>query len=80
MWDRLWADQQVPHTTVTIPTGTPNSSQQAIALPSIPAAAHDDALAAAVDTIYFAALAYGDRHPDLIAAATKKLTANPPPP
>ena len=79
MWQRLWADQRVPRTTVTIPTGTPNCSQQAIALPAIPAAANDDPLAAAVDTIYFAALAYGERHPDLLTAATNKLTANRPP-
>jgi hypothetical protein len=45
----------------------------AIALPAIPAAAHDDPLAAAVDTTYFAALAHGDRHPDLLSAVTDLL-------
>jgi hypothetical protein len=72
-WDRLWADPRVPVTTVTIPTGTPNCSQQAIAFPAIHAAYHDDPLAAAVDTVYWAALAYGDRHRDLLAAAAVRL-------
>jgi hypothetical protein len=75
MWERLWDDERVSHTTVTIPTGTPNCSQQAIALPAVPAAAHGDPLVAAVDTIYFAALAYGDQHRDLLAAATNELAA-----
>jgi hypothetical protein len=72
-WDLLRADQRVPSTTVTIPTGTPNCSQQAIALPAIHAAAHDDPLAGAVDTIYFAALAYGRHHRDLLASANARL-------
>jgi hypothetical protein len=72
-WDRLWADRRVPSTTVTIPTGTPNCSQQAIALPAIRAATHDDPLAGAVDTVYFAALAYGGRYRELLTAASAKL-------
>ena len=67
-------------TTITIPTGTPNCSQQAIALPAIPAAAHDDPLAAAVDTVYFAVLAYGDRHRDLLTNAANELAAHKRPP
>lgn len=73
MWERLWADERVPATTVTIPTGTPNCSQQAIALPAILAAGYDDPLAGAVDTVFFAALAYGDHHRDLLTAATTRL-------
>jgi hypothetical protein len=72
-WDRLWADPRVPATTVTIATGTPNWSVQALAFPAIHAAYHDDPLAAAVDTVYWAALAYGDRHRDLLAAAAARL-------
>jgi hypothetical protein len=72
-WERLWADERVPATTVTTPDGTPNCSQQAIALPAVRAAAHDDPLAGAVDTVYFAALAYGDNHRDLLVAARATL-------
>ena len=72
-WARLWADPRVPSTTVTTPDGTPNFSQQAIALPTIRAAVHEDPLAAAVDTVYFAALSYGDSYRDLLAAATTTL-------
>jgi hypothetical protein len=72
-WDRLWADRRVPNRTVTIPSGTRNCSQQAIAFPAIRAAAQQDALAGAVDAVYFAALAYGDKHRDLLAAARERL-------
>jgi hypothetical protein len=72
-WNRLWADQRIPTTTVTIPPGTPNCSQQAIAFPALHAAAHADPLAAAVDTVYYAALAYGDNHRNLLAAAATYL-------
>jgi hypothetical protein len=40
----------------------------------------DDPLAAAVDTVYFAALAHGDRHRDLLTAAGNELAANRPHP
>ncbi|PWU48015.1 hypothetical protein DLJ47_29090 [Micromonospora sp. S4605] len=68
-WARLWADDRVPSTTVTTPDGTPNCSQQAIALPAVRAAAHEDPLAGAVDTVYFAALAAGADHREVLAAA-----------
>jgi hypothetical protein len=72
-WDRLRADPRVPSTTVTIPTGTPNVSQQAIAFPTIRAAARQDPLAGTVDAVYWAALAYGEKHRDLLAAAREQL-------
>jgi hypothetical protein len=68
-WQLLWADQRVPSTVVTIPDGTPNCSQQAIALPTIFAAARDDPLAAAVDALHAAAYAYGSDYRHLLAAA-----------
>jgi hypothetical protein len=75
LWQRLFADERVPATTVTTPDGTPNFSQQAIALPAIRAAAHDDPLAGAVDTVYFAALVAGEDHyRDALAAALARLT------
>jgi hypothetical protein len=77
MWQRLWADRRVPRTTVTLPDGTPNCSQQAIALPAVTAAGHGDALAAAVDTVYFAALAAGGRYLDVLGTAAGRLGANP---
>lgn len=72
-WARLWADDRVPSTVVTTPDGTPNCSQQAIALPAIRAATHEDALAGAVDTVYFAALAAGAGHPEVLAEANVTL-------
>ena len=71
-FQRLLADGRVPSTTVTIPSGTV-TNQQAIALPAVHAAAYDDPLAAAVDTVFFAALAYGENHRTLLRAATKRL-------
>jgi hypothetical protein len=68
-WQLLRADQQVPHTVVTIPTGTPNCSQQAAALPAIFAAARDNPLAAAVDALHAAAYAYGSDYSQLLNAA-----------
>lgn len=70
---RLWADSRVPRSTVTIPEGIENCSQQALALPAIRAAAHADPLAAAVDTVYFAALVSGEQHRSLLAAARAEL-------
>lgn len=72
-WARLWADDRVPSTTVTTPDGTPNCSQQAIALPAVRAAAREDPLAGAVDTVYFAALAAGPDHQAVLAAANVTL-------
>lgn len=69
MWPRMWGDARVVRTTIALPDGTPNASQQAIALPAVPAAAHEDPLAAAVDTVYFAALAHGPRSRELLASA-----------
>ena len=75
LWQRLFTDERVLATTVTTPDGTPNFSQQAIALPAIRAAAHDDPLAGAVDTVYFAALVAGENHyRDALTAALARLT------
>ncbi|MFC6019472.1 hypothetical protein ACFP2T_25095 [Plantactinospora solaniradicis] len=68
-WQRLWADRRVPSTVVTIPDGTPNCSQQAIALPTIFAVTRDDPLVAAVDALHAAAYAHGNGYPRLFAAA-----------
>jgi hypothetical protein len=68
-WQVLWADDRVPATTVTSPDGTPNYSQQALALPALFAATRDDPLVAAVDAVHAAACAHGDDHRDLLAAA-----------
>ncbi|SHN45299.1 hypothetical protein [Cryptosporangium aurantiacum] len=64
-WDRLWSDPRAPRTVVTSPPspvrpqGTPNFSQQAMALPAVFAAAHEDPLAAAFDALWAAAGASG---------------------
>jgi len=72
-WNRLFADPAIRHTTVAMPNGPPNCSQQAMAFTALSAAAHADPLAAAVDTVYFAANAYGSHHRELLAAATTRL-------
>lgn len=46
-WDRLFADPRVPTTVITMPDGTPNCSQQAMALPALFAVADADPLTAA---------------------------------
>jgi hypothetical protein len=68
-WDRLFADPRVPLTTVTLPSGTPNFSQQAAAFPAIFAATNDDPLAAAVDALHHTAGAYGHAYEELFTAA-----------
>jgi hypothetical protein len=68
-WQRLWADPRVPATVVTSPDGTPNCSQQAMALPAVFAAVHPDPLVAAVDALYAAAIAHGPAHTRLFGAA-----------
>jgi hypothetical protein len=67
-WDRLLGDPAVPRTTVTIPNGTPNCLQQAMAFPAITAAADPDPLAAAVEAVYAATIAHGDDHRACLAA------------
>ncbi|MGP3977140.1 hypothetical protein ACTWQF_24625 [Streptomyces sp. 8N114] len=66
-WDLLFSDPQVPDTTVTLPDGTPNASQQAMALPALTDAANPDPLQAALDALYAAAAAHGSSWHDLFA-------------
>ncbi len=65
-WDLLFSDPQVPDTFVTLPDGTPNASQQAMALPALTGAAHADPLRAALDALYAAAIAHGTGWRDLL--------------
>lgn len=69
MWERLAGDETVPRSTVTAPDGTPNVSQQYMALPAVPAAAEADPLLAAVVAVQTAALAFGDRRQEFLQAA-----------
>jgi hypothetical protein len=66
-WERLFTDPRVPRTTITVPNGPANCSQQAVALPAIRAATHADPLAAAVEAVYAAAVAHGADHPRFVA-------------
>ncbi|MDG4821820.1 hypothetical protein O7635_08130 [Asanoa sp. WMMD1127] len=69
-WERLWSDPRVPQTVVTTPTGTPNASRQAMAFPVVTAAAHEDPLAAAVDTLVAALSAHGAPY-DVVTSACR---------
>jgi hypothetical protein len=61
VWDRLFSDPRVPHTTVTLPGGSvSNFLQQAAAVPALFGAVHPDPLHAAFDAVHAAAAAYGD--------------------
>ncbi|MFJ9419368.1 hypothetical protein ACIRPT_35195 [Streptomyces sp. NPDC101227] len=68
-WDLLFSDPQVPDTAVTLPDGTPNASQQAMALPALTDAAASDPLQAALDALYAAAAAHGTGWRDLFVEA-----------
>ncbi|MEU7972437.1 hypothetical protein AB0B48_10375 [Micromonospora sp. NPDC049089] len=67
-FNRLLSDPEVPHTTVTLDLGSrafgehrvAEALQQAAAFPALIALANDDPLAAAIDTVYNAAIAHGD--------------------
>ncbi|MQY03286.1 hypothetical protein [Actinomadura macrotermitis] len=59
-WDRLFADERVPSTGVTLPETTIDDfSQQAAALPAVWAAVEADPLHGAVDALFAAAAAFG---------------------
>ncbi|MEV5375935.1 hypothetical protein AB0L26_08140 [Streptomyces nondiastaticus] len=66
-WDLLFSDPQVPSTTITLPHGTPNASQQAMAFPALTGAADPDPLRAALDALYAASIAYETRWYDLFS-------------
>ncbi|MFC5749572.1 hypothetical protein [Actinomadura rugatobispora] len=60
VWPRLFADESVPRTTVTLPQGeVDNFSQQAAAVPALLGAVSADPLQAALDALYAAAAAFG---------------------
>lgn len=73
-WHRLFNDPRVPRTVITTPDGTPNCSQQAMALPALFAVAVADPLTAAVETVFCAAISHGPDHPRLLADARSLLT------
>ncbi|WP_406634984.1 hypothetical protein [Amycolatopsis sp. WGS_07] len=59
-WDRLFADEQVPHTLATSPDGQhDNCLQQAMAFPAVFSAREPDPLAAAFDALWDAAVTFG---------------------
>jgi hypothetical protein len=59
-WDLLFSDEQIPSTTVTSPDGsTDNYRQQAMAFPALLSARNQDPLAAALDALWAAAVAFG---------------------
>ncbi|SFO11710.1 hypothetical protein [Actinomadura madurae] len=67
VWPRLWADERVPSTTVTLPHGQiHNFSQQAAAIPALFGAVESDPLQAALDALWAAAAAFGTEHPSLL--------------
>ena len=71
VWDRLLTDPDVPHTLVTSPSGHPNALQQAMAFPALLAMANPDPLAAAVDALHAAAIAYGPDWPQMLQQARR---------
>jgi hypothetical protein len=73
MWPRLHADERIPRRTVRTPRSD-NMSLPHLVLPTVAAAGRDDALAGAVDAVYWAVLAYGDRGPDLLREAAAMLS------
>lgn len=81
VWDLLFSDPQIPHTLITLPDGTPNASQQAMALPALTDAAAPDPLQAALDALFAAATAHGTGWRDLFTdvRGTFPETAQAPP-
>ncbi|MES9537758.1 hypothetical protein [Actinomadura sp. NPDC000600] len=67
VWPRLWADEQVPSSTVTLPGGRiHNFSQQAAAVPALFEAVEADPLQASLDALWAAAAAFGTDYRDLL--------------
>lgn len=70
VWERLYADPDVPQTLVPSTDGrVPNVLQQAMAVPALFGAVEDDPLRAALDALYAAAVTYGPDHGTLFAEA-----------
>ncbi|MCI4066832.1 hypothetical protein MRQ36_31435 [Micromonospora sp. R77] len=80
-YQRLRSDPEVPHTTVPLRRDRPASGastvtrihQQSAALPALLALADDDPLAAAIDAVYHAAIAYGDDRDSFLTDARAAL-------
>ncbi|MFC3383772.1 hypothetical protein [Couchioplanes azureus] len=77
-FQRLMADPEVPHTTVTldshpnaigVPPGGINIRQQSVAFAALIALASDNPLVAAIDAVYNAAVAHGDDRGRFLAGA-----------
>lgn len=71
VWDQLLTDPDVPRTLVTSPTGAPNALQQAMAFPALLSLAKTDPLAAAIDALHAATIAYGPDCPLLLHQARR---------
>ncbi|MEE6257541.1 hypothetical protein [Plantactinospora sonchi] len=68
-WRHVSTDPHVPRTVVTTSDGTPNFSQQALALSALRAAVREDPLVAAVDALHAAAYTHGQDWARLVAQA-----------
>ncbi|TGB07826.1 hypothetical protein [Streptomyces sp. MZ04] len=70
VWDRLFADPDVPQTMVASTDGrTPAMLQQAMAVAALFGAVEDDPLRAALDALYAAAVTFGPAYGTLFAEA-----------
>ncbi|MGP3968608.1 hypothetical protein [Streptomyces sp. 6N223] len=75
-WRLLWADERVPHTTVTHCNGLlENVSQQAAALPALWGAAEPDPLRAALEALLAAAVTFGADYPVLLEEVRRAFPA-----
>jgi hypothetical protein len=76
VWRLLWADERVPHTTVTHCNGLlENVSQQAAALPALWGAAEPDPLRAALEALLAAAVTFGSGYPALLEEVRRAFPA-----
>lgn len=84
VWQRLWDDDRVPHTMITLPDNPAQELlQQAAALPALFAAAEPDPLQAALDAVFAAAVTFGADHRaflDDVRRTHPEVAAAPPPP
>ncbi|MFE2756286.1 hypothetical protein ACFXGA_30225 [Actinosynnema sp. NPDC059335] len=73
LWDRLLADERVPHTLVTTPDGRHDDFlQQAMALPAIFTTRERDPLRAALDAVWTAVGAFGRGRHGLLFAELRR--------
>lgn len=72
-WDRLFADERVPHTLVTTPDGRHDDFlQQAMALPAIFTTLEEDPLRAAFDALWTAVGTFGRGRHELLFAELRQ--------